>query len=920
VRLTVFLALCSFLFVPLFAVGQCSPSGVASTVNICAPANSATVNSPVTVSAAATAPSGTTVTAMKVYIDSVTKATSTSNTVNAALSLTSGSHALVINAWNNLGAVWSAKSTFTVGSGGSTCTAEAGAVTICSPAAGATVASPVTISAVAGAPSGTHITAMKLYVDNVTKFSTATASLNTSLALTAGTHNLVVSAWNNLGAVFSSRVTVSVSGGGGGGSCSPTAGAVTICSPTANSSVNSPVNFNAVAGAPSGSTITAMKLYVDGVSKASSTNSTLTASVAIAAGTHSITVNAWNNLGAVIGAKETISVTTVAQPGVSVSPASATVLINQTKQFTATVTGLSDTSVSWSVDGVAGGNSTVGTVDGSGLYSAPGIAGSHTVTATSNADSTKSDGASVDVVTSLSNAKGVFTYMYNNGRTGLNASETKLTIANVTNGANFGFKTKVSFDGTVQAQPLYAPNVSMASGPHNVIYIATENDSVYALDAAAPTTVLWKRNLIPSGATIGRSYSCSTTCDGRTGLGSSIGITGTPVIDPNSNRLYVVAKSTENSAQVYRLHALDLRTGDDATPSEVLKASGSGTGEGSVNGTIDFNALTENQRPGLLLQDGIVYITFAAYSDDPPYHGWVLAYNASDLSFISSFITTPNSGGGGIWMSGAAPAGDSDGNVYIATGNQMPYSSPFPDIPTEIPNSIIKLKLVGSTLSLVDYFVPYNTKCLTNDDLDLGSSAPMVLPDSFNGTTMVAVGSKEGRAYLLDKNNLGKFHASVDSQILSSVLFNPTACGAAGFQANYPLRVYGAPAYWNGNVYLGSVFGPLRQYSITANNLQQVSVSGHQYDAFSSASTIGQSGRGPLTSISSNGNSDAIVWTSEVDTSGAGWLRAYKASAVSTQLFSVNFGSASHFTIPVVANGNVYVTGKNVLYIYGTLR
>jgi hypothetical protein len=403
-------------------------------------------------------------------------------------------------------------------------------------------------------------------------------------------------------------------------------------------------------------------------------------------------------------------------------------------------------------------------------------------------------------------------------------------------------------------------------------------------------------------------------------LGSTIGITGTPVIDPNSNRLYVVAKTTENTAQVYRLHALDLSTGDDVIGSVVLKASSSGTGEGSANGTIAFNALTENQRPGLLLMDGIVYITFAAYSDDPPYHGWVLAYNASDLNLVASFNTTPNTGGGGIWMSGAAPAGDSDGNVYLATGNQMPYSSPFPDIPTEIPNSIIKLKIVGSSLSLVDYFVPYNTKCLTNDDLDVGSSAPMILPDSFNGTSMVAVGSKEGRAYLLNRNDLGKYHAGVDSQILSSVLFNPTACGTTGFQANYPLRVYGAPAYWNGNVYLGSVFGPLRQYNVTENTLQQVAVSGHQYDPFSSASTIGQSGRGPLTSISSNGSSNAIVWTSEVDTSGAGWLRAYTATNVSTQLFSVNFGAASHFTIPVAVNGNVYVTGKNVLYIYGTLR
>jgi len=436
---------------------------------------------------------------------------------------------------------------------------------------------------------------------------------------------------------------------------------------------------------------------------------------------------------------------------------------------------------------------------------------------------------------------------------------------------------------------------------------------VYALDADhAGSAPVWQDNLVPAG----RSWK---QCDVENcTVCPDVGITGTPVIDPQSNRIYVIAKTYENLQHIYRIHALDLRSGAEAVPAQVLQATVSGTGDGSANGTLAFNAFYENQRAGIVLSNGVLYMVFAAYSDNIPYHGWVIALNASDLSYIDSWVTTPNTDGAGIWQSGAAPSIDSDGNLYFGTANQMPFASGFPDIPTEIPNSVVKLKLVGTTLTVIDYFVPYNTQCLTNDDLDLGSSSPMLIPSPFAGHNMIAIGSKEGRAYLLDRDNMGKFHSGSDSQILSSVLFNPLgACGSSAFSASSPWRVYGAPAYWNGNIYFGSAFGPLRQYNISNATLQQVAIGTHTYAA------SGQNGRGPLTVVSANGTSDAIVWTAENDlnTNGTeGWLRAYDATNVSKQLYVSNFGLGSNFVIPTVINGQVFVSGRSTLYVYGNLH
>lgn len=698
-------------------------------------------------------------------------------------------------------------------------------VNICSPSAGATVNSPVNFQAATTPPSGQTVTAMKLYVDGTGIFTSNGATLSTSQTLANGSHAITIKGWTNTGAIISAKETITVTTSTGGGGCNPTASTVTICAPSSGSTLPSPVTVQAVAGAPSGQSITAMKLYVDGVSKASSSSGTLTSAQTIASGAHKLSVNAWTSTGAVLKATENITVT-----------------------------------------GSTGGGGGGGTVS-------------------------------------------VLTYMYNNARTGANTQETSLTPANV-NSTTFGMLGSWSLDAASYTEPLYVPGVPIGSGTFNVVYVGTENDSVYALNADSPGTVLWKRSFLTSTRTIGLAYKQDS--QGRTSLGGNIGITGTPVIDKDNNCLYVVGRTTESNQQVQRLYVIDIRTGADVISPVAITGSVSGTGDESQNGVVNFDAMVHNQRPGLLLSNGIVYTSFASFGDNTPYHGWVQAYNASSLTLMDAFNTTPNGSGGGVWSSGAALAADDSGNVYFATGNAMPYATGVFNPPTDLPQSLLKLGWVGSNLTLIDYFSPYNAVCLTADDLDLGSSAPTLIPDNLGGHNLIALGSKEGRAYLVDRDNMGKFHSGNDSQIPASVLFNPKgACGVSGFDASSPWRVYGSPVYWNGNLYFGSAFGPLRQYNISSATFLQKALGTHNYPGSS------QSGRGPLAVLSANGSSNGIVWTLENDLSGNGWLRAYDANNVATQLYSTSYGAGKNFIIPTVVNGRVYIASSSTVYVYG---
>jgi len=321
------------------------------------------------------------------------------------------------------------------------------------------------------------------------------------------------------------------------------------------------------------------------------------------------------------GAPHTITLSG-AGAGFSISPRVAVVTSQEKQQFTPT-----GGSPQWSVDGIDSGSSTVGTITASGLYTPPPSTGSHTIEATSG---TQNAGATIYV----SNYAGVYTHHYDNLRTGQNPNEIVLTPANV-NQTQFGKLFTLSLDGIAFASPLYVANVNIpGQGIHNVMYVATEHDTVYAFDAdGLSTTPLWKKSFLGSGVT---TVPCGDT--GECGdIPTEIGITGTPAIDPASGTLYVVAKTKEGVNYVQRLHALDITTGTEKFGGPVvIQGTVTGSGSGSQNGQLDFNSLKENQRPALVLSNGNVYAGWASHGDQMPWHGWVIGFNATTLQRTAS--------------------------------------------------------------------------------------------------------------------------------------------------------------------------------------------------------------------------------------------------------------------------------------------
>jgi len=359
-------------------------------------------------------------------------------------------------------------------------------------------------------------------------------------------------------------------------------------------------------------------------------------------------VQAIDTAGSLSPFSNVASATTLSGTTFSISPRVSVLTFTGTQQFTASSGG-----VTWSVDGIVGGSTSSGTITSTGLYTPPSNTGTHTVTGTASGQSA---GATVYV----SNYPGTFTHHNDNNRTGQNTAETVLTPSNVTQ-AQFGKLYSYAVDGYSYASPLYVANVSIpGKGFHNVVYVATEHDSVYAFDADGLTsTPLWKVSFLQSGVT---TVPCADV--GECGdIPNEIGITGTPVIDPGSGTLYVVAKTKESSSYVQRLHALDITTGAEKFGGPVIiQASVPGIGDGTT--TVNFNALRENQRPGLLLSNGIVYLGFGSHGDNPTYHGWVLAYNATTLQQVLVYNATPDGSEGGIWQSGGGLATDATGNIY----------------------------------------------------------------------------------------------------------------------------------------------------------------------------------------------------------------------------------------------------------------
>jgi fibronectin type 3 domain-containing protein len=583
--------------------------------------------------------------------------------------------------------------------------------------------------------------------------------------------------------------------------------------------------------------------------------------------------------------------------GLAISPRTVVVVSAQTSPFT--TTGGSGT-VTWSVDNIAGGSTAVGTITNTGLYTAPSTIGTHTVTASAS-------GQFSSATVYVSNVAGMFTHHNDKARTGQNLVETVLTTGNV-NASSFGKLATFNTDGISHASPLYVANVNIPSvGLRNVVYVSTEHDSVYAFnaDAVSGAAPLWHVSFINPAAGI------TTVPNGDTGeccdITPEIGITGTPVIDPTSNTLYVVAKTKEGSSTwVQRLHALDLATGAEKFGGPVvIQASVPGTGQGSSGGTLPFNSLRENQRTALLLQNGVVYMGFGSHGDNEPYHGWLLGYNATTLQQVLAWSATPSQEGGGIWLSGGGIVVDSSGNLFFATGDgEFTVNTGGVDYG----DTFIKFNPTGPNGSVADYFTPHDEGTLNTNNLDLDAGGMILLPDQ-PGThphLLVSAG-KNGSVYLVDRDNMTHFNtADLNPQTLVNI-----------FPFGTPLPGnYSSPVYFNGAVYFGPVADVLQMFKL--NN-------GLLTTAPTSTSPQAYPYPGGAMAISANGNSNGILWAIQKNASN-GTLHAYDATNLSFELYNSDQAGtrdtldvASKFAIPLVINGKVFVASTSQLTVYGLL-
>lgn len=512
---------------------------------------------------------------------------------------------------------------------------------------------------------------------------------------------------------------------------------------------------------------------------------------------------------------------------------------------------------------------------------------------------------------------GVTTYHYNNARTGLNPLEFRLNPRTVSP-TTFGKAFVQPVDGQIYGQPLYLPwRYIPGKGLHNVVYVATQNDSVYAFDAdsnaGANAAPLWQVSLADAahgaapGATAVSNLDLGTSSSGEacTDISPKIGVTATPVIDPLSNTLYVVAKTRENGVMVNRLHALDARTGQE-------RAGGPAAIPGSLTTPIPFDPVWQFNRAALLLSKGTVYVAFSSHCDgfgEHPFHGWVFAFDAHTLKPTAVMSTTPGAGafGASIWQSGAGMAADAAGNVYATTGNgTFDQTQNFGD-------SVIKL--AGSDLSVLDYFTPSNNAELSDGDYDLGSGGLTLLPDNWlsSATPHLAVlAAKEGKLYVLNRDSLGHFCAACDdSQVVQTL--------PAGTIGGGPWRgVWGKLSVWRNHLYVWGWGDRLKSFTASNGLLDPT-------PTVSASPTT--SYPGATVSLSSLGPFGGIVWallpySGSALTPQGMVLQAYDADTLAL-LYSSDarpeddVGATIKFATPTVVNGHVYVGTGTQLSVYG---
>ena len=501
----------------------------------------------------------------------------------------------------------------------------------------------------------------------------------------------------------------------------------------------------------------------------------------------------------------------------------------------------------------------------------------------------------------------VLTYHNDNTREGQNTQETVLTPANVTS-ATFGKVGFDSTDGKVDAEPLYVPGVTIGGATHNVLYVVTEHDSAYAFDADSGT-VLWHVSTLCSGETTSDSRNCSQVIP-------EIGMTSPPVIDPKAGThgtVFMVAASKDSGGNYHqRLHALDLTTGAEQSGSPIsIQATYPSTGPESSNGQLVFDPKQYNERAGLLLLNGVVYLGWSSHCDIEPYTGWLMGYNENSLAQTSVLNLTPNGSEGSIWQSGAGLVADSSGNIYFLDANGsfgttlnasgMPANGNYG-------NAFMKVSTSGNKLTPADYFTMSNTVSESNADEDLGSGGAMLLPDETDASGTVrhlAVGAgKDANIYVVDTDNMGKFNSG------GNTIYQELGGALSG-------QEFGMPAYWNNTVYYGGVGDSIRAYPITQAKLATTpsSKTTHQFPY-----------PGATPSVSSSGTSNGILWV--VDNSTPAVLYAYDATNLTKELYDSSqaaasrdqFGPGNKYITPMIVNGKVYVGTQTGVAVFGLLQ
>ena len=515
----------------------------------------------------------------------------------------------------------------------------------------------------------------------------------------------------------------------------------------------------------------------------------------------------------------------------------------------------------------------------------------------------------------------------NLARTGANLQEKILNTRNV-NSNQFGLLFTRAVDDQIFAQPLLVPNVKLgAKGKHNLIIIATANNSLYAFDAEDPSASepYWQVSFNGPNAVPPVNSDMTGACGGEyVDFTGNIGIVSTPAIDPESGTIYLLARTKEYGTNfVQKLHALDLRTGAERPNSPVvITATYKGNGDGSVMGTLTFDPLKANQRTALTLVDGLVYLGWSSHCDWGPYHGWFMGYDAKTLSQVAVYNTTPEGGAGGIWMSGQGPAIDEKGDIYFCVGNGSVGLPSDSYSATDRGESFVKLTRRGDSLQVASWFTPHDWKHLNDTDADFGCSGPLLIP----GTRLAMCSDKGGKIYVVSRDNMGGLtkNTNEDDNIVQS--FQVTA-------PNHTFGAFASPVWWRGAkgsyAYIWMKEDYLRQY---------------RFDTRSGRFEVPELAQGPagkakmpggVLAISSNGSKarTGILWATHAVHCDAnhvtcpGILEAYDAENITNEIWNSDenaqrdgVGGFAKFVPPTVANGKVYLaTFSNRLNVYGLL-